>query len=252
MILAAGRGERMRPLTDTCPKPLLPVGGKPLIVWHLQRLAQAGLRDIVINHAHLGQMLEAALGNGSDHGVNIAWSPERAGALETAGGIANALPLLGDDIFLVVNGDIYCDWNPAAAVTIAARMAQRGDLAHLVMVPNPPQHPQGDFVLDPASGRLSAPDPAQAGLGDPVARHTFSGIGLYAPQLFAPVVRGQPAKLAPLLRTAMAAGKVGGELHGGRWEDVGTPQRLQALDAELSAQQGAQSSGQGCGGSRAV
>lgn len=238
MILAAGRGERMRPLTDSCPKPLLPVGGKPLIVWHLQRLAQAGLRDIVINHAHLGQMLEAALGTGSDHGVSIAWSPERDGALETAGGIANALPLLGDDIFLVVNGDIYCDWNPAVAAAIAARMAQRGDLAHLVMVPNPPQHPQGDFVLDTESGRLSAPDPAQPG---PPARYTFSGIGLYAPQLFAPVVRGQPAKLAPLLRTAMASGKVGGELHGGRWEDVGTPQRLQALDTELRAELSRQS-----------
>ncbi len=232
MILAAGRGERMRPLTDTCPKPLLPVGGQPLIVWHLQRLAAAGLSDIVINHAHLGQMLEAALGDGSGHGVRIAWSAETAGALETAGGIAQALPLLGDEIFLVINGDIYCDWNPAAAPAIATRMAQRGDLAHLVLVPNPPQHPRGDFAFDAPHGRLSAPadDDTQT------PRYTFSGIGLYAPRLFAEIVRSQPAKLAPLLRAAMAAGKVSGELHTGRWEDVGTPQRLQALDAELRAQ----------------
>jgi hypothetical protein len=151
MILAAGRGERMRPLTDHTPKPLLPVGGKPLIVWHLERLAAAGLRDVVINHAHLGNQIEHALGDGSRWGLAIRYSPEPEGALETAGGIANALPLLGhDDPFLVVNGDIFCDWDVARA----ANALRPGDLAHLVLVPNPPHHPQGDFCLQ--VGRVDA------------------------------------------------------------------------------------------------
>lgn len=215
MILAAGRGERMRPLTDVTPKPLLPVAGKPLIVWHLERLARAGFRDIVINHAHLGEQIEALLGDGAAWGVRIAYSAEPQGALETAGGIANALPMLGNAPFLVVNGDIFCDWDFARA--------QIGDAhAHLVLVANPSHHPDGDFALDGA----------KVGLGG-TAQLTFSGIGIYRPGLFAGIARGQPAKLAPLLREAIAAGRVTGERHAGRWEDVGTPERLAALDAEL-------------------
>lgn len=225
MILAAGRGERMRPLTDHTPKPLLPVGGKPLIVWHLERLARAGFCEVVINHAHLGAQIEAALGDGARWGLSIRYSPEPQGALETAGGIANAMPLLGnEEAFLVVNGDIYCDWDVRQAVTVL----QAGALAHLVLVPNPPQHPLGDFTL---SGRQVGADTAAPAAGAQIC--TFSGIGIYHPQLFAGIRRGEPAKLAPLLRAAMAAGRVSGELHGGRWEDVGTPQRLAALDAEL-------------------
>ncbi|MDD5249623.1 MAG: nucleotidyltransferase family protein [Rhodocyclaceae bacterium] len=218
MILAAGRGERMRPLTDRTPKPLLPVAGKPLIVWHLERLARAGIHDIVINHAHLGDQIEALLDDGRAWGVAIRYSVEPPGALETAGGIANALPLLGDEPFLVVNGDIYCEWDfTRADVALAPR-----DLAHLVLVANPAHHAAGDFAL---RGSRVADD------GEP--HLTFSGIGLYRPQLFAGVTRGQPAKLAPLLRAAMARDAVSGELHAGRWVDVGTPQRLAELDAEL-------------------
>ena len=218
MILAAGRGERMRPLTDRTPKPLLPVAGKPLIVWHLERLARAGFRDIVINHAHLGDQIEALLDDGSAWGVAIRYSVEPQGALETAGGIAQALPLLGDEPFLVVNGDIYCEWDFSLAHTALTAP----DLAHLVLVPNPPQHKAGDFVLH--AGRVGDK-------GEP--RLTFAGVGVYRPQLFADIVRGQPAQLAPLLRAAMAQGLVGGELHSGRWVDVGTPQRLAELDTEL-------------------
>jgi len=225
MILAAGRGERMRPLTDRTPKPLLPVGGKPLIVWHLERLATAGLREVVINHAHLGGQIEAALGDGAHWGLSIRYSPEPEGALETAGGIANALPLLGgDEPFLVINGDIYCDWDVARAATALTA----SDLAHLVLVPNPSHHPRGDFSL---RGTEVGADIAAAG-----ARVcTFSGIGIYRPQLFGDIGRGERAQLAPLLRTAMAARKVSGELHAGRWTDVGTPQRLAELDAELGS-----------------
>jgi MurNAc alpha-1-phosphate uridylyltransferase len=215
MILAAGRGERMRPLTDSTPKPLLPVAGKPLIVWHLERLARAGFRDIVINYAHLGDQIEALLDDGSAWGVSIRYSAEPPGALETAGGIANALPLLGDDPFLVVNGDIYCEWDFGRALSALPA----ADLAHLVLVPNAAHHPKGDFAL--AGDRVAA-------AGDSLL--TFSGIGIYRPQLFAAVERGKPAKLAPLLREAMAAHRVGGECFGGRWVDVGTPERLAWLD----------------------
>ena len=226
MVLAAGRGERMRPLTDLTPKPLLPVGGKPLIVWHLERLARAGLREVVINHAHLGAQIEAALGKGARWGLSIAYSPEPEGALEAAGGIANALPLLGhDEPFLVINGDIWCDWD----VALAADVLNPGDLAYLVLVPNPPQHPQGDFSL---RGREVGADAASGG----AQSFTFSGIGVYRPQLFAGIRRGARAKLAPLLRTAMAEQRVRGEQHGGRWVDVGTPQRLAELDTELRAE----------------
>lgn len=220
MVLAAGRGERMRPLTDALPKPLLAVGGKPLIVWHLERLAAAGFREVVINHAHLGMQIEAVLGNGAQFGLSIAYSPEPQGALETAGGIANALPLLGDAPFLVVNGDIWCDWDFGRAAHALAGQ----DAAHLVLVGNPGHHPLGDFVLDGA--RVRAP------LADR-QRLTFSGIGIYRPQLFAGIARGQPHKLAPLLLGAMAGDRVSGEQHAGRWTDVGTPQRLAELDAEL-------------------
>jgi MurNAc alpha-1-phosphate uridylyltransferase len=218
MILAAGRGERMRPLTDRMPKPLLPVAGRPLIVWHIERLAAAGMRDVVINHAHLGDQIEALLGDGDAWGVRIRYAEEPAGALETAGGIANALPLLGDEPFLVINGDIFCDWDVARA-----RTAICDDLlAHLVLVPNPEHHPAGDFTL--LDGKV---------LANGSAMLTFAGIGIYRPELFAGIARGQVAKLAPLLDTAIAAGRVSGELHGGRWVDVGTPERLAALDADL-------------------
>jgi MurNAc alpha-1-phosphate uridylyltransferase len=218
MILAAGRGERMRPITDRTPKPLLPVAGKPLIVWHLERLAKAGFRDIVINHAHLGDQIEGLLDDGSAWGLSIRYSEEPPGALETAGGIANALPLLGSEPFLVVNGDIWCDLDFAALPPLAAN-----DLAHLVLVPNPAHNANGDFDLQ--GGRV---------LGVP-PRLTFSGIGRYRPEMFVAIERGQPAKLAPLLRQAMAADRVSGQTHTGRWVDVGTPERLVALDAEVRA-----------------
>lgn len=217
MILAAGRGERMRPLTDHTPKPLLAVGGKPLIVWHIERLREAGYRELVINHAHLGEKIAAALGDGSAYGVNIRYSPE-VEALETAGGIANALPLLGEAPFLVVNGDVYCD------IDFTALKLDERDQALLVLVDNPPQHPDGDFALH--DGRVADHGPA---------RLTFSGVGIYRPALFADIPPLGKARLAPLLRAQMAAGKVGGVHHQGRWEDVGTPERLRRLDAELRA-----------------
>jgi MurNAc alpha-1-phosphate uridylyltransferase len=215
MILAAGRGERMRPLTDHTPKPLLKVGGKSLIAWHLERLAVAGFKDIVINHAHLGGQIENALGNGSEWGVRIQYSPEKI-ALETAGGIANAMPLLGDVPFLVVNGDVYTD------IDFAALKLAPPNLAHLVMVDNPPQHAAGDFSL--CNGKLRV---------DGTEKLTFSGVGIYAPSLFAGVVRGEAARLAPLLKAAMGQGLVSGIHHQGAWHDIGTPERLQALDSQL-------------------
>ncbi|HEY3431837.1 MAG TPA: nucleotidyltransferase family protein [Rhodocyclaceae bacterium] len=221
MVLAAGRGERMRPLTDVTPKPLLPVGGKPLIVWHLERLAVAGFKEVVINHAHLGHLIEETLGDGQHLGLLITYSAEPPGALETAGGIVKALPLLGSDPFLVINGDVFCDWDLA----LAHQALNTNDLAHLVLVPNPGHNEKGDFAL--ADHRISSE-------GSP--SFTFAGIGVYRPQLFAELISDQPAKLAPLLRTAMNAGKVSGELHTGRWVDVGTPQRLAELDQELKAQ----------------
>ena len=224
MILAAGRGERMRPLTDHTPKPLLPVGGKPLIVWHVERLAAAGIRDIVINHAWLGEQLPAALGDGSRYGVRIAYSAESI-ALETAGGIAQALPLLGPQPFLAINGDIWCDWDPARAAGLARNLdAARAD-AWLLLVDNPEHHPQGDFTL--------AGD-GQVGTGT-AGRLTFAGIGVYRPALFDGLAPGTPAPLAPLLREAMGRSAVLGAHHAGAWTDVGTPQRLAALDARLAA-----------------
>ena len=217
MILAAGRGVRMRPLTDTTPKSLLCAGGKPLIVWQLEKLALAGFSEIVINHAYLGGMIEAALGDGSRFGLSIRYSPERE-ALETAGGIALALPALGAAPFLVTNADIYSDFDFAAL----ARVDLQDDLAHLVLVDNPPQHARGDFAL--AAGRVRE-------TGAPLL--TFSGIGVYAPRLFGGIAPGAKVPLAPLLRKAMAAGRVSGEHYRGRWQDIGTAERLQALDAAL-------------------
>ena len=225
MILAAGRGERMRPLTDHTPKPLLPVGGKPLIVWHIVRLRAAGFTHIVINHAHLGQQIEVALGNGADLGVAIEYSREIS-ALETAGGIATALPLIESDVFPVVNGDIYCEYDFSRLAEPMARLAAGHDHAHLVLVDNPPHHPQGDFVLD--AGRV---------VTSPLTVHhsplTFSGIGVYHRALFAHTRAGEKAPLAPLLRLAIDAGRASGEHFGGRWVDVGTPERLQQLDESL-------------------
>ena len=216
MILAAGRGERMRPLTDHIPKPLLKVGGKSLIVWHLERLAKAGFKEVVINHAHLGEQIEQALGDGSVWGLNVQYSPETS-ALETAGGIANALPLLGDAPFLVVNGDVFTE------IDFGALQLVSPNLAHLVMVDNPPQHPDGDFVVD--SGKVTNQDNHKL---------TFSGIGIYHPALFVDVELGQAAKLAPLLRSAMIKGLVTGEHYQGIWHDIGTPERLSFLDKQLS------------------
>jgi MurNAc alpha-1-phosphate uridylyltransferase len=223
MILAAGRGERMRPLTDATPKPLLVLAGKPLIVWHLERLAAAGLRDVVINHAWLGEQIEAQLGDGSRYGVRIRYSPEGA-ALESAGGIAHALPLLNGGTFLVVNGDIYTQIDFAALAARASGIGPGAALAHLVLVSNPEHHPTGDFALE--GGRVCSDGPR---------RLTFSGIGLYAPQLFAGIQPGTRAQLAPLLRKAMAEGRVTGEHFTGCWVDVGTPERLAQLDAQLRA-----------------
>jgi len=215
-ILAAGRGERMRPLTDHTPKPLLPAGGKPLIVWHLERLAAAGFKEIVVNHAHLGSQIEAALGDGAQWGLHIQYSPEPPGALETAGGIAAALPLLGNEPFLVVNGDVYCD------IDFGRFLKSTAD-AHLVMVPNPAHHNGGDFSLDGA--RVVYANGEQT--------FTYSGIAVFTPAFFAGVKPGSIMKLRPLLDAAIAAGKLTGERHTGRWVDVGTPQRLAELDQEL-------------------
>lgn len=216
-ILAAGRGERMRPLTDHTPKPLLLAGGKPLIVWHLERLAAAGFGEVVINHAHLGAQIEQALGDGSKWGLRIRYSPEPPGALETAGGIAQSLPLIGGAPFLVVNGDIWCDWD----VTRARRLADR--TAHLVMVANPAHHAGGDFSLD---GEQVVYAHGEQTL-------TYAGIGVFSPTFFADIQPGTIMKLRPLLDAAIATGTLSGERHDGRWVDVGTPQRLAELDAEL-------------------
>ncbi|MDA8382870.1 MAG: nucleotidyltransferase family protein [Betaproteobacteria bacterium] len=223
MILAAGRGERMRPLTDRVPKPLLRVGGKSLIEWNIERLRAAGFTDIVINHAHLGAAIEAALGNGSRLGVRLAYSAE-GHALETAGGIAKALPLLGSGPFAVVNGDVFCDFDFARLLPRLEAMAHSPLAAHLVLVDNPPHHPQGDFALSGPRVMLG---------GAPML--TFSGIGAYRPELFAGVTPGQKAQLAPLLREAIGRGAVTGEHWGGQWVDVGTPERLAALDRLLRA-----------------
>ncbi len=226
MILAAGLGNRMRPLTDHTPKPLLPVAGKPLIVWQIERLRAAGFTELVINHAHLGSRLEDALGDGAALGVHIQWSREPE-PLETAGGIATALPLLGDIPFLVTNGDVYVTFDYARLVPVLTAMEMDAErLAHLVLVDNPPHHSKGDFVLN--EGRVDLP-PTGA-----IDTLTFSGIGCYQPGLFDGIAPGQKAALAPLLKAAMQRRQVTGESFTGRWEDVGSPERLAALDRELS------------------
>jgi len=227
MILAAGRGERMRPLTDHTPKPLLPVGGKPLIVWHIERLGRAGISDIVINHAHLGEKIETTLGDGSQFGVTLHYSAESS-ALETGGGIAYALPLLGEQPFAVINGDIWCDYDFAQLPQQAAALAAGDDLAHLILVTNPPQHPHGDFFLN--EQRLKP-------TGSATNKFTFSGIGLYKPALFATIARGNKAPLAPILHEQISQEKISGEHYAGKWIDVGTPQRLAELDSTLIASQ---------------
>lgn len=217
IILAAGRGERMRPLTDHTPKPLLRAGGKALIEHHLEALAAAGFRDVVINLAYRGDQIAEALGNGDAYGLRLGYSREGDTPLETGGGIHHALDLLGDEPFVVVNGDVWTDYP-------LARLRHGPDgLAHLVLVDNPPHHPGGDFALD--GDRLRTE-------GDTCL--TYSGIGIYRPELFAGCEPGVFA-LAPLLREAMAAGRVSGEHYRGAWMDIGTPDRLEALDARLSA-----------------
>ena len=228
MILAAGRGNRMRPLTDHTPKPLLRAGGKALIEHQIERLQRAGLRELVINHAHLGEQIEQALGDGSRGGVQIRYSAEGQGqALETGGGIFKALPLLGPGPFLVTNGDVWCDFD------YADLCLADGDLAALVLVDNPSHNQQGDFSL--RDGRVGIGGDTGCGTeGDNMSgpRLTFSGIGIYHPDLFAGCEPGA-FPLAPLLKEAMAAGRVGGLHHRGRWLDVGTPERLQDLDHML-------------------
>jgi MurNAc alpha-1-phosphate uridylyltransferase len=218
MLLAAGRGERLRPLTDTVPKALVEAGGKPLIVWHLERLARAGIRDAVINISHLGERIVERLGDGARFGLRLHYSRERE-RLETAGGIANALELLGRAPFLLVNADVYCECDFARLMNI--QLGER--LAHLVLVPNPPHRSKGDFSL--ADGRL----------GDAAApRYTYAGVAVVAPKLVQSVDRGEKAPLAPLLYDAAARGLLGGEVYGGLWQDVGTMERLAELERFLN------------------
>lgn len=217
MILAAGRGERLRPLTDVTPKPLLVVRGRPLIEWHLDALARAGVREVVINLSWLGTQIRTVLGDGSRFGLSIAYSDEGPTALETGGGIFQALPLLGAAPFLVVNGDTFTD------VDFARLVLAPEALAHLVLVPNPEHHPQGDFSLrDGSVQETGAP------------RHTYSGVGIYRPEFFDGCVPGK-FQLLPLLRRAIAAGRLHGELHAGIWTDVGTIGRLDRLNAAATA-----------------
>lgn len=215
MILAAGLGTRMRPLTDHIPKPLLKAGGHMLIEYHIEALVQAGLREIVINHARLGGSIEQALGDGARYGASIRYSAEGEQPLETGGGIQQALPLLGEGPFVVVNADIWTDYPFARLPDVLE------GLAHLVLVDNPPQHAAGDFALH--DSRVSEQG---------TARLTYSGIGVYHPRLFAACTPGA-FPLAPLLREAMQAGSVSGEHYPGRWLDIGTPERLQLLDQQL-------------------
>lgn len=229
MIFAAGRGERMRPLTDTRPKPLLDVGGKPLIVWQIERLAQAGFTTIVVNHAWLGEQIEQTLGDGSRYGVRLAYSAESE-ALETAGGIAQALPLLETGgapcVFAAVSGDVFCEFDYVRLREPAARLASSARPGmHLVMVPNPPFHQRGDFALN-AAGQLSL---------EGAIRYTFGNIGVYDTRMFRDLRSGERRALTPYYRETIASGLASGELYEGRWENVGTPAQLQALDAQLRA-----------------
>ena len=214
MILAAGRGERMRPLTDTLPKPLIEVRGKPLVEWHLERIAAAGIRDVVINVSHLAGRIMDALGDGRRWGLSIAWSREDP-PLETAGGIATARVLLGEDPFVLVNADVHCD-HPLAAL---AGCDLGPLLGRIVLVPNPDFRPQGDFSLN--AGKVG---------NDDAPRYTYSGLAVLRPSIVDGVAPGSKAPLAPLLRKAAADGRLGGEVHAGLWSDVGTPERLVELN----------------------
>jgi MurNAc alpha-1-phosphate uridylyltransferase len=231
MIFAAGRGERMRPLTDTCPKPLLKVRGRPLIVWHILNLVRAGITDIVINHAHLGHMIEETLGNGEQFGAKIAYSAEGT-ALETAGGIAKARHLLGDEPFLALAADIYCPhFNFEQVIGVLEdndvwghpHPLDKRDVAWLYLVKNPAHNPHGDFALNSFS---------IINEGEP--RLTFSGIGVYRPSIFDAITAGESVKLVSILREYAARGQVGGELYRGDWTDVGTAERLAELNAPLT------------------
>jgi MurNAc alpha-1-phosphate uridylyltransferase len=223
MILAAGRGERLRPLTDTIPKPLITVGNHRLVEYHIQALEQAGIRRVIINLAHLGRCIEDALGDGSSYGVEILYSREPEGALETAGGIHHALPLLGDAPFLVINGDIRCD-HPLDSLAISANMEM-----HLVLVPNPAHNPRGDFSIadDAEAGPLRHPAGGSA-------THTFAGLGVYRPAAFRGLDAG-PAPLAPLIRQCIDRGTASGEIHRGYWLDVGDHERLQQARRDARA-----------------
>jgi MurNAc alpha-1-phosphate uridylyltransferase len=234
MILAAGRGDRMRPLTDVTPKPLLAVGGKPLIVWQIERLRAAGIREIVINTAWLGDQITTALDDGTGLGVHIVYSPE-VEALETGGGIATALPLLGADPFIAVSGDVWCDYPYDRLLPIAGEMT-RGQLdLHLVMVPNPAFRPAGDFSLDLTSSTgLMASGIGKLGTA-PAPRYTFGNIGVYHPRLFAGFSAHTKFPAVLLYNKAIAAGRATGEVFRGRWHNVGTAAQLSDLDAELRA-----------------
>ncbi len=229
MIFAAGRGTRMRPLTDTCPKPLLEVGGKPLIVWQIERLAKAGCTVIIINHAWLGNLIETTLGDGKRWGVQIYYSAESE-ALETAGGIAHALPLFKKystaSTFIAVSGDIFTDYDYRQLIPHAQRIAQASEAQlHLVMVPNPAYYPRGDFVLNEKDGnRLSLENGS---------RFTFGNIGVYDTRMFEAIAPGTVSPLLPYYRSAINAQQATGELYTGYWANVGTPLELQALEKRL-------------------
>jgi MurNAc alpha-1-phosphate uridylyltransferase len=219
MILAAGRGERLRPLTDRVPKPMLEVGGRPLIEWHLLRLAAAGVGEVVINHAHLGDQIERHLADGTRFGIMIRYSREPE-ALETAGGIALARPLLGNAPFLLLNADVYSDFPVSALLPHAERLAAGAADAFLVLVPNPPHHPDGDFALDHGYARV-----------DRTPRLTYAGIALLHPRLVDDVTAGSRAALGPRLKAAAAQGRIAALRHDGLWFDIGTPERLERARA---------------------
>ena len=226
LLLAAGRGERMRPLSDHTPKPLLKIKGKSLLSWHLESLQQAGVQNVVINHAWLGEQIETTLGNGHDFGLSIRYSPEVT-ALETAGGICQALPILKPaDFFLVINGDVFSPHFPIQGLIQRAEQLrdQEQFLAHLILVPNPPHHPTGDFYLD-RSVVLG-----EENLNKSLPKLTFSGIGIYHRRLFDGLIRGESTKLAPILRRAMLNHQISGEKYLGSWHDVGSPERLAELN----------------------
>lgn len=229
MILAAGRGERMRPLTDTLPKPLLTVAGKSLIEYHIEALVKSGITELVINHAWLGEKIEAQLGDGSQYGAKIVYSREKQ-ALETAGGIIKALSLLGEEPFMVLNGDIFTDYPFAQLLSVRSDFLQGDQAAHLVLAANPEQHKKGDFYCH--NHQLSDEQGADKG-----QRYTFSGIACYKPEFFQQTIKSNTLEkqaLAPLLRAAMKENKVSGEVYNGVWQDIGTPQRLEEINQQFS------------------